>query len=121
MWTNRIRSFLGEKNVWIDRWKSGIWNGKFYCKENVLFIYAEEEVPEFYKSSFNNPFGGHGAAFILSRQPKNGVRPVCVEYLTDTSKKELKFDELIDFLKNGQELHSQFFILKDEKWEYIAS
>lgn len=82
-------------------------------KDNVLFIYAEEEVPEFYKSSFNKPFLGHGAAFILSKQQKDNARSVCVEYLND--KKRLTFDELVDFLKNGKELHGQFFILKDEK------
>ena len=87
----------------------------FSREKNVLMIYAEEEVPEFYKSSFNKPFLGHGAAFILSRQQKNGARPVCVEYLTNPPKKELKFSELVDFLEKGKELHSQFFILKDEK------
>jgi len=83
--------------------------------ENVLFIYAEEACPEFYKSAFDKPNIGCGIAVILSLKPEGEARKICFENLSNSDKKCLIFNDLVDFLENKKELQSPFFVLKDEK------
>jgi len=81
----------------------------------VLLVYAEEECPEFYKSSFPKPNTGHGAGVVLSLKPEGEARKVLFETLSHSTKNHLTFKELTDFLENKKELQSPFFVLKDEQ------
>lgn len=83
--------------------------------DNVLFIYAEEETPDFYKNRFGHPFYSHGCAFLLSAQPAPNARKIHIETTDATADKCTVFEELADFLGNKKELRTEFYVLRDAK------
>ena len=86
----------------------------FCGKLPTLFIYAEEETPEFYRPKFSNPFGGHGVAFILSDQPSPNAHKISIETIK-FDEEELTFEKLCRFLDTGDCLTTEHFVLRKEK------
>ena len=85
----------------------------FIHRDCVLFIYAEEETPDFYKNKFKNPFYGHGCAFLVSPRFIPDSRKIHITAIQSTSDKCTSFEELMAFLKNKKELDTRFYKLKD--------
>ena len=86
-----------------------------FCeKQPVLFIYAEEETPAFYKTKFKEPFGGHGIAFIISDKNSLKAQKILVDSCNQ-NQHLLTFQKLCSFLDTGEKLTTNHFILRKEK------
>lgn len=81
----------------------------------VLFIYAEEETPDFYKNRFGQPFKGHGIAFLISPVKTDNARKINVSCNTSILSKNTTFSELAEFIEGKTELTGKFCKLTDEK------
>ena len=77
----------------------------------VLFVYAEEGVPDFYRSVFSDPFVGHGIAFFLNDKD-NGGRKIAVESFFDDGR-VCRFEDLKAFLSGGKELATEHLKIRD--------
>lgn len=86
----------------------------FISGERVLFIYAEEETPDFYKTEFENSFLGHGTAFILSLNEEKNSRKIEVQN-SFHKKDPISFEELINFLEKGGELITNHLTIRSLK------
>lgn len=80
----------------------------------VLFIYAEEKMPEFYRSKFPVPFSGHGCAFIVSDQKLPDAQKISME-ITKKFQAPLTFQQVCQFLKADETLSSAHFVLRKIK------
>lgn len=86
-----------------------------FCeKKPVLFIYAEEETPEFYRSEFSNPFGGYGVAFVLSDKETPNAQKFSVEF-ENHNVPPVSFPDLNQFLNSGETLIAPLFVLRKMK------
>ncbi len=83
----------------------------FIGPKPVLFIYAEERTPDLYRSVFPNPFGGHGAAFLLNDKDTGG-RKIKVETCFNDSH-VCSFRDLTAFLVDGAELVTEHFKIRN--------
>ena len=76
----------------------------------VLFIYAEESVPEMYRVKAGGDISARGVAVLLSDKGQN-------LHVTngDTDAKLLNFDEFVNFLNTGGTLQTPFWKLEYNK------
>ena len=79
----------------------------------VLFVYAEERTPDLYRSVFPEPFGGHGAAFLLSDKD-NGGRKIKAESFFSEGR-VCRFNDLTAFLAGGEELVTEHFMIRNAR------
>lgn len=86
----------------------------FCSPRPVLFIYAEEETPEFYYSKFKKTFLGQGVAFIVSDQKLPDSQKVLMETIF-SEQSPLTFSELCQFLDKGEILITNHFVLRKLK------
>ena len=77
----------------------------------VLFIYAEERTPDFYRSVFPAPFDGHGVAFFLNNRD-NGGRKIKVESSFNDGR-ICRFKDLTAFLKGKAELVTEHLAIRN--------
>ena len=74
----------------------------------VLFIYAEEATPAFYKNAFKEPFNGYGIAFLVSCKKNECSRKITIEKQTNTNVANTTFKHLSDIVKNNGVLETPF-------------
>ena len=85
----------------------------FCAKKPVLFIFAEEETPEFYRSKFSNPLLTQGVAFIILDKETPSAQKISVEFeKQDVS--PVSFEQLCRLLKNGETLTASQFVIRKE-------
>jgi len=81
------------------------------CKP-VVFIYAEEQTPDFYAPKFGTPITGQGVGFILTASKKNSVQEIRVADDKNRSDKNTTFEDLCDFLQNDRPLLTNGLVWK---------
>ena len=83
----------------------------FCTAKPVLFVFAEEETPEFYRPKFSNAFDGYGAAFIITDEPTPSAQKISVEF-TEQNTQPISFDDLCEFLSGGKILTGTQFVVR---------
>ena len=81
---------------------------------DILFIYAEESTPNFYKDRYETPFNGHGIALLISSKKDDNSRKINVASNNTPLNKNTTFAELVEFAEGKTELLTKFCKLKDE-------
>ena len=83
-----------------------------FCEPKpVVFIFAEEETPEFYRPQFSNPLTSHGVAFIISDKESASAQKISVDFEKNDVEPVL-FSQLVDFLGAKESLTATQFVIR---------
>lgn len=78
----------------------------FISDKPVLFIYAEEKIPDLYNSVLHNYQNGYGIAFVISSEVNEKARKITVQ--SQAFDKRTTFQELSSVIQKGGTLETAF-------------